>query len=89
MSRFITISLYGNITVISYSVNNIGIDKNVQKLGYFLKTWFLYKNNKNNDDVVDVNKFYDRFKLEESVTKENRNMLINLVYNKFRKMFDK
>lgn len=86
---FIGTSLHGNITAISYSVNNIGIDKGVKKLDEFLKTWSLHKNN---NDVVDVNHFYDRFKLVQSITPqsriENSRRLINLVYNNFRKMFD-
>ena len=46
---FIGTSLHGNITAISYEVNNIGIDKSVKKLDEFLKTWSLHKNN---NDVV-------------------------------------
>lgn len=85
-SAYIGTSLHGAITAVSYGVPNFSLNKNVEKLNLFYKTWF--KDRKNtaleDDFLSELNSLteYEKEKLNER-TRE----LKSYVYENFKKMF--
>lgn len=86
-SLFIGTSLHGNITALSYGVPHLGIDKSIEKLDSFLKTWDIDQIN----GCIDIGEISQRAKdiinIDRNIIVKKSDSLIKLANINFKNMF--
>ncbi|MEY2194026.1 polysaccharide pyruvyl transferase family protein [Neobacillus sp. BF23-41] len=84
---FIGTSLHGNITAISFGVPHLGLNKNIEKLDYFLKCWDIEEID-GCINVDEINKAVQKIiKIDRKKLLIKRDELIRLANENFQNMF--
>lgn len=84
---FIGTSLHGNITALSFGVPHLGLNKKIEKLDYFLKSWDIEEIN----GCIDVDQINEKaqqiIKIDKSKIIDKRDYLIKLANENFENIF--
>ncbi|PFP30854.1 hypothetical protein COJ96_02500 [Bacillus sp. AFS073361] len=84
---FIGTSLHGNITAISFGVPHIGLNKDIEKLDYFLKCWDIEEID-GCINIDEINKSAQKIlRIDRKKLLKKRDDLIRLSNENFQKMF--